>query len=67
MTIFLLTFAIIGHSETLNPDRIQIQDPDSYLILYITLSLLPYVRTSVADPDPESGAFLTPGSGIRDG
>jgi hypothetical protein len=25
------------------------------------------VRTSVADPDPGSGAFLTPGSGIRDG
>ncbi len=23
--------------------------------------------TSVADPDPGSGAFLTPGSGIRDG
>jgi hypothetical protein len=22
---------------------------------------------SVADPDPRSGAFLTPGSGIRDG
>ena len=22
---------------------------------------------SVADPDPESGAFLTPGFGIRDG
>jgi hypothetical protein len=22
---------------------------------------------SVADPDPGSGAFLTPGSGIRDG
>jgi hypothetical protein len=25
------------------------------------------VGTSVADPDPGSGAFLTPGSGIRDG
>jgi hypothetical protein len=24
-------------------------------------------KYSVADPDPESGAFLTPGSGIRDG
>jgi hypothetical protein len=24
-------------------------------------------RTSVADPDPGSGAFLPPGSGIRDG
>jgi hypothetical protein len=23
--------------------------------------------TSVADPDPRSGTFLTPGSGIRDG
>jgi hypothetical protein len=23
--------------------------------------------SSVADPDPGSGAFLTPGSGIRDG
>ncbi len=23
------------------------------------------VKTSVADPDPGSGAFLTPGSGIR--
>jgi hypothetical protein len=27
----------------------------------------PYVVDSVADPDPGSGAFLTPGSGIRDG
>ncbi len=26
-----------------------------------------YKRTSVVDPDPGSGAFLTPGSGIRDG
>jgi hypothetical protein len=25
------------------------------------------VLASVADPDPGSGAFLTPGSGIRDG
>jgi hypothetical protein len=25
----------------------------------------PCMSTSVADPDPESGAFLTPGSGIR--
>ncbi len=25
-----------------------------------------YVRCSVADPDPGSGAFLTPGSEIRD-
>ncbi len=25
------------------------------------------VSLSVADPDPGSGAFLTPGSGIRDG
>jgi hypothetical protein len=25
------------------------------------------LSNSVADPDPESGAFLTPGSGIRDG
>jgi hypothetical protein len=25
------------------------------------------VFDSVADPDPGSGAFLTPGSGIRDG
>ena len=25
------------------------------------------VEYSVADPDPESGAFLTPGSGIRNG
>jgi hypothetical protein len=25
------------------------------------------VLTGVADPDPGSGAFLTPGSGIRDG
>jgi hypothetical protein len=24
-------------------------------------------KISVADPDPGSGAFLTPGSGIRDG
>ncbi len=31
--------------------------------LVINISLLP----SVADPDPGSGAFLTPGSGIRDG
>jgi hypothetical protein len=27
----------------------------------------PHTRGSVADPDPGSGAFLTPGSGIRDG
>ena len=25
------------------------------------------IYTSVADPNPGSGAFLTPGSGIRDG
>jgi hypothetical protein len=25
------------------------------------------VKFSVADPDPGSGALLTPGSGIRDG
>ncbi len=25
------------------------------------------ISNSVADPDPGSGAFLTPGSGIRDG
>jgi hypothetical protein len=25
-----------------------------------------YLSFSVADPDPGSGAFLTPGSGIRD-
>ncbi len=25
------------------------------------------VTSSVADPDPGSGAFLTPGSGFRDG
>jgi hypothetical protein len=25
------------------------------------------VKASVADPDPGSDAFLTPGSGIRDG
>jgi hypothetical protein len=25
------------------------------------------MRHNVADPDPGSGAFLTPGSGIRDG
>ncbi len=25
------------------------------------------LRSSVADPDPGSGAFLTPGAGIRDG
>jgi hypothetical protein len=25
------------------------------------------VRSSVADPDPGSGAFVIPGSGIRDG
>jgi hypothetical protein len=27
---------------------------------------IPTPQTSVADPDPGSGAFLTPGSGIRD-
>jgi hypothetical protein len=32
----------MGHPETLNPDRIQIQDPDSYLILY---------NDSSAEPD----------------
>jgi hypothetical protein len=31
------------------------------------LFLLGYIGTSVADPDPGSGAFLTPQSGIRDG
>jgi hypothetical protein len=28
---------------------------------------LTYIYASVADPDPGSGAFLTPGSGIRKG
>jgi hypothetical protein len=35
-------------------------DPSGNLILFQLLS-------SVADPDPGSGAFLTPRSGIRDG
>ena len=31
------------------------------------VQLNPNRKTSVADPDPRSSAFLTPGSGIRDG
>jgi hypothetical protein len=38
------------------------------LLFPIGFSLLSKYRTcSVADPDPGLGAFLTPGSGIRDG
>ncbi len=33
----------------------------------ISAPRLPTLTSSVADPDPGSGAFLTPGSGIRDG
>jgi hypothetical protein len=33
----------------------------------VKLSILQYYAPSVADPDPGSGAVLTPGSGIRDG
>jgi hypothetical protein len=36
----------------------------SQFAIYLSLVLL---KGSVADPDPGSGAFLTPGSGIRDG
>ncbi len=32
-----------------------------------TLTKIEALDVSVADPDPGSGAFLTPGSGIRDG
>ncbi len=39
--------------------------PDSSFLGLLDPDLL--VRGSVADPDPGSGAFLTPGSGIRDG
>jgi hypothetical protein len=31
----------------------------------IEIFVYPYDFLSVADPDPGSGAFLTPGSGIR--
>jgi hypothetical protein len=39
-------------------------------IIYLSLTkgfinAITYVENSVADPDPGSGAFLTPGSGIR--
>jgi hypothetical protein len=30
------------------------------------LTATPFLTSSVADPDPGSGAFLTPGSGISD-
>jgi hypothetical protein len=33
------------------------------MLLYCTD--IPFLTISVADPDPGSGAFLTPGSGIR--
>jgi hypothetical protein len=33
-----------------------------YLFLFLSILLNPF--SSVADPDPGSGAFLTPGSGI---
>jgi len=36
----------------------------SYFLLYfLKVHILPF--SSVADPDPGSGAFLTPGSGSR--
>jgi hypothetical protein len=39
--------------------------------LHVRLPTLQYIKLcaviSVADPDPGSGAILTPGSGIRDG
>jgi hypothetical protein len=45
-----------------DPDSLKKLDPDLYKVDADTKHLL---QTSVADPDPGSGAFLTPGSGIR--
>jgi hypothetical protein len=41
----------------------------SYMVPYLSVCSLPNltVTISVADPDAGSSAFLTPGSGVRDG
>jgi uncharacterized membrane protein len=36
-------------------------------VLDLIFDILSIIVNSVADPDPGSYAFLTPGSGIRDG
>jgi len=42
--------------------------PDPYkIVVILNFIIIHQLLTSVADPDPGSGAFLTPGSGIRDG
>ncbi len=52
--------------------RNSLQNPDSGLYVPVQNLVLHAVllrktqKFSVADPDPGSGAFLTPGSGIRD-
>ncbi len=38
---------------------------NKWVRFFVTYNRL-YDSNSVADPDPGSGAFLTPGSGIRD-
>jgi hypothetical protein len=37
----------------------------TYFISFVFYKKLPLLRSSVADPDPGSGAFLAPGFGIR--
>jgi hypothetical protein len=43
------------------------QDGDKVVIKQLSGTVDDVVIVSVADPDPGSGAFLTPGSGIWDG
>jgi hypothetical protein len=40
--------------------------PPTALLIFATVTLF-FIKISVADPDPGSNAFLTPGYGTRDG
>jgi hypothetical protein len=52
----------VGGEEAALPAR-----PLTLKVLVLWNQLNRKYEFSVADPDPEYGAFLTPGSGIRDG
>ena len=55
-------------SDRIPNESVGLLDLDLQILAILSMSkkVLILVFSSVADPDPGSGAFLTPGSGIRD-
>ncbi len=67
------------HVQILNVERLRLtfphvvvehgvenRRPETHIQKFSGPRLVPVLYTSVVDPDPGSGAFLTPGSRIRD-